>query len=136
MAGGGALARLIVALFVGLCAAQVLDSSTIDVGARCEPFAPENLNCQGVVPLGFPIYLNSTTTQQQADGAATAAASAVLIHFGASSFYFPGRIALVRNFDSPCADRLYAWMCARIFRPCMWINFTGSAGTVFFGHRT
>ena len=80
----GALARLVAALLVGLCASQVLDSSMIDAGARCEPFAPANKNCQGVVPVGFPIYLNSTTDQTQADSAATAASSAFSILVGAS----------------------------------------------------
>lgn len=52
-------------------AQTVIEPSQFDLGARCEPFSVANRNCQGVVPVGAMIYLNSTTTQSSADAFAS-----------------------------------------------------------------
>lgn len=67
-----AIALVLIASLACRSAAQtVIEPSQFDLGARCEPFSGSNSNCQGVVPVGTMIYLNSTTTQVSADAFAT-----------------------------------------------------------------
>ena len=71
------LLALLCAIAAPLCAAQVsvIELSQIDQGSRCEAFSAANVNCQGVVPVGTLVYLNSSTTQASADAFATTQAS-------------------------------------------------------------
>lgn len=71
------LLALLCAIAAPLCAAQVsvIELSQLDQGSRCEAFSAANVNCQGVVPVGTLVYLNSSTTQASADAFATTQAS-------------------------------------------------------------
>lgn len=71
-------ALLVAALAIACLAQTIVEPSQLDPGARCEPFLASNANCQGLVPVGTLIYLNSSTTQASADAFATTQAGAQL----------------------------------------------------------
>lgn len=130
------LVRVAVVALFGLVAhasAQtVIEPTQLDPGARCEPFLATNVNCQGIVPVGASIYLNATTTQAGADAFAANQASAVPKPFSSIHGSSPcaAVISIVRNVDAACANALYPWMCALVFRPCQWQNFTTANDTL------